>query len=138
MWLEPFMNMHCSETTTPQSTTTWRKRRELQLTPLPSNLSSGEKMEEELGVLLLGQYAGKDKGETEIKLQEAVLHTRTWKGHSNFSLESFTPSTETPTYLWKPVLSTSSTNSLTNIQELASYFMPSKTTMQDCRLPLLE
>jgi hypothetical protein len=38
---------------------------------------------------LLGQYAGKDKWEAEIKVQEAVLHTKTWKGQSNFSLESF-------------------------------------------------
>jgi hypothetical protein len=38
---------------------------------------------------LLGQYAGNDKWEAEIKIQEAVLHTRTWKGQSNFSLESF-------------------------------------------------
>jgi hypothetical protein len=38
---------------------------------------------------LHGQYAGKDKWEAEIKFQEAVLHTRTWKGQSNFSLESF-------------------------------------------------
>jgi hypothetical protein len=38
---------------------------------------------------LLGQYAGNEKWEAEIKIQEAVLHTRTWKGQSNFSLESF-------------------------------------------------
>lgn len=40
-------------------------------------------------MVLLGQYAGNDKWEAEIKIQEAVLHTRTWKGQSNFSLESF-------------------------------------------------
>jgi hypothetical protein len=39
---------------------------------------------------LLGQYAGNDMWKAEIKFQEAVLHTRTWKGQSNFSLESFT------------------------------------------------
>jgi hypothetical protein len=33
---------------------------------------------------LLGQYAGKDKWEAEIKVQEAVLHTKTWKGQSIF------------------------------------------------------
>jgi hypothetical protein len=38
---------------------------------------------------LLGQYAGNDKWEAEIKIQESVLHTRIWKGQSNFSLESF-------------------------------------------------
>jgi hypothetical protein len=38
---------------------------------------------------LLGQYAGNDKWEAEIKIQEAVLHTRTWKGQSHFSRESF-------------------------------------------------
>jgi hypothetical protein len=38
---------------------------------------------------LLGQYAGKDKWEAEIKIQEAVLRMRTWKGLSNISLESF-------------------------------------------------
>jgi hypothetical protein len=38
---------------------------------------------------LLRQYAGNDKWEAEIKIQEAVLHTRAWKGQSNFSLESF-------------------------------------------------
>jgi hypothetical protein len=39
--------------------------------------------------LALGQFAGNDKWEAEIKIQEAVLHTRTWKGQNNFSLESF-------------------------------------------------
>jgi hypothetical protein len=43
----------------------------------------------EAWLALLGQYAGNDKWEAEIKIQEAVLHTRTWKGQSNFSLESF-------------------------------------------------
>jgi hypothetical protein len=38
---------------------------------------------------LLEQYAGNDKWEAEIKIQLAVLHIRTWKGQSNFSLESF-------------------------------------------------
>ena len=35
------------------------------------------------------QYAGKDKWEAEIKRQEQLLHTREWKGQSNFSLEHF-------------------------------------------------
>ena len=38
---------------------------------------------------LVGQYAGIDKWEAEIKKQEQLLHTRVWKGQSNFSLESF-------------------------------------------------
>ena len=35
---------------------------------------------------LTSQYAGKDKWEAEIKRQEQLLHTRIWKGQSNFSL----------------------------------------------------
>ena len=38
---------------------------------------------------LTSQYAGKDKWEAEIKKQEQLLHTRVWKGQSNFSLEHF-------------------------------------------------
>ena len=38
---------------------------------------------------LVGQYAGIDKWEAEIKKQEQLLHTCVWKGQSNFSLESF-------------------------------------------------
>ena len=38
---------------------------------------------------LTSQYAGKDKWEVEIKCQEQLLHTRIWKGQSNFSLENF-------------------------------------------------
>ena len=38
---------------------------------------------------LTSQYAGKDKWEAEIKCQEQLLHTRVWKGKSNFSLENF-------------------------------------------------
>ena len=38
---------------------------------------------------LTSQYAGKDKWEAEIKKQEQLLHTRIWKGQSNFSLEHF-------------------------------------------------
>ena len=37
---------------------------------------------------LTSQYAGKDKWEAEIKCQEQLLHTRIWKGQSNFSLEN--------------------------------------------------
>ena len=35
------------------------------------------------------QYAGKDKWQAEIKKQENFIHTRVWKGNTNFSLESF-------------------------------------------------
>ena len=38
---------------------------------------------------ITGQYAGKDKWAAEIKRQEQLLHTRVWKGQSNFSLEKF-------------------------------------------------
>ena len=38
---------------------------------------------------LSSQYAGKDKWEAEIKRHEQVLHTREWKGQSNFSLDKF-------------------------------------------------
>ena len=38
---------------------------------------------------LAGQYAGWEKWEAEIKCQEQLLHTRVWKGQSNFSLENF-------------------------------------------------
>ena len=38
---------------------------------------------------LTSQYAGTEKWEAEIKCQEQLLHTRIWKGQSNFSLENF-------------------------------------------------
>ncbi len=38
---------------------------------------------------LVGQYAGQDKWEAEIRKQEQLLHTRQWKGQSNYSLEAF-------------------------------------------------
>ena len=38
---------------------------------------------------LTSPYAGKDKWEAEIKKQEQLLHTRIWKGQSNFLLEHF-------------------------------------------------
>ena len=38
---------------------------------------------------LSNQYAGKDKWEAEIKRHEQLLHTRQWKGQSNFSLDRF-------------------------------------------------
>lgn len=38
---------------------------------------------------ILGQFAGTDKWEAEIKRQEQLIHTRIWKGQSNFTLEAF-------------------------------------------------
>ena len=38
---------------------------------------------------LINQYAGTDKWEAEIKKQSTLLHTRKWKGQSNFALERF-------------------------------------------------
>ena len=38
---------------------------------------------------LSNQYAGKDKWEAEINRHEQLLHTRQWKGQSNFTLEAF-------------------------------------------------
>lgn len=38
---------------------------------------------------LIAQYAGRDKWEAEIQRQEQLLHTRKWKGQSNFTLEGF-------------------------------------------------
>ena len=38
---------------------------------------------------LTNQYAGNDKWEAEICKQDDLLHTRVWKGQSNFPLEGF-------------------------------------------------
>ena len=38
---------------------------------------------------LTKQYCGKDKWEAEIKKHEQVIHSRIWKGQSNFPLEKF-------------------------------------------------
>jgi hypothetical protein len=38
---------------------------------------------------LSNQFAGNDKWEAEIKKHEQLLHTRTWKGQTNFTLERF-------------------------------------------------
>jgi len=38
---------------------------------------------------LIAQYVGKDKWQNELDRQESFLHTRVWKGNSNFPLESF-------------------------------------------------
>lgn len=40
-------------------------------------------------IAIKSQYAGEDKWEGEIKKQEALLHSRKWRGQSNFSLEAF-------------------------------------------------
>lgn len=38
---------------------------------------------------LKAQYAGRDKWQKEINNQENFIHTRVWKGNTNFSLEGF-------------------------------------------------
>jgi hypothetical protein len=38
---------------------------------------------------LTNQYAGQDKWEHELKKQDDLLHTREWKGQSNYTLERF-------------------------------------------------
>jgi hypothetical protein len=38
---------------------------------------------------LRSQYAGQDKWEQELKKQDDLLHTRVWRGQSNFTLERF-------------------------------------------------
>ena len=38
---------------------------------------------------LMDQYAGMDKWESDTKKKYSLLHTRKWKGHSNFTLERF-------------------------------------------------
>ena len=38
---------------------------------------------------LLGQHAGRDKWEKDIKAAEEIMHTRKWKGQTAFTLESF-------------------------------------------------
>jgi len=38
---------------------------------------------------LIQQYAGEDKWRAELKHQDDLLHTRQWKGSTNFSLEKF-------------------------------------------------
>ena len=43
----------------------------------------------EAWLALVNQYAGNDKWEAEIKKQEQLLHTRKWRGQSNFLLEQF-------------------------------------------------
>ena len=37
----------------------------------------------------MDQYAGMDKWESDTKKKYSLLHTRKWKGHSNFTLERF-------------------------------------------------
>jgi hypothetical protein len=41
---------------------------------------------------LITQYAGDDKWQAELTKQGKLLHNRQWKGQSNFSLESSSPS----------------------------------------------
>ena len=84
---------------------------------------------------LTSQYAGKDKWEAEIKRQEQLLHTRIWKGQSNFSLETSFPNIEMPMSPCKPVLNLCSSNSQMNIQGLDSCSRRFNALMQDFKLP---
>ena len=69
---------------------------------------------------LTSQYAGKDKWEAEIKHQEQLLHTRIWKGQSNFSLRTSFHNIELPMSPCKPGLNMCSINSQMNITGLDS------------------
>jgi hypothetical protein len=118
---------------TPQYTTIWRKQQELQPTPLQSNLTSGERMEEEIGLLYLDSPLVTTNGRPKSRSKRQSYTTELRRVKATSRSKPLSPSTGTPTYLWNPVL----INSLTNIQGLASDLMPFKTTIQDCRLPLL-
>jgi hypothetical protein len=109
------MNTHCSETTTPPDTTTWRKRRALHLMQRPSNHFSGEKTVEELGWLYLESMQGTISGRLKLKSKRQSYTPEHGRVKVNSRSNPSSPSTGTPTCLWKPVLSTSSTNSLNNL-----------------------
>jgi hypothetical protein len=65
---------------------------------------------------LLTLFVGDDKRDAEIKKQESLLHTRVWKGQSNYGLEKNTVQPiVTPMYNYKLHLSTSNTSYPTNI-----------------------
>ena len=86
---------------------------------------------------LTSQYAGKDKWEAEIKRQEQLLHTRIWKGQSNFHLRTSFPNIEIPMSPCKPVLNMCSINSQMYIQGLDSCSRRFNALMQDFKLPCL-
>ena len=60
-------------------------------TPYAASIKPFQQNRDEEGAwkALTSQYTGKDKWEAETKKQEQLLHTRVWKGQSNFSLEHF-------------------------------------------------
>ncbi len=60
-------------------------------TPYAASIKPFQRSKDGQGTWLArtNQYAGNDKWEAEIKRQEQLLHTRVWKGQSNFSLEHF-------------------------------------------------
>ena len=60
-------------------------------TPYAASIKPFQRAKNGRGALesLRRQYAGVDKWETELKRQDDLLHTRVWKGQSNFSLEKF-------------------------------------------------
>ena len=84
---------------------------------------------------LTSQYAGKDKWEAKIKRQEQLLHTRIWKGQSNFHLRTSFPNIEMPMSPCKPALNMCSINSQMNIQGLDSCSRQFNALMQDFKLP---
>ena len=60
-------------------------------TPFASSIKPYQRAKDGRGawIAMTSQYAGKDKWEAELRKQEQVLHTRIWKGQSNFPLEGF-------------------------------------------------
>jgi len=66
-----------------------KRQLEVHLTQILSSLFQKRKDGCGTFLALLGQYADTDKWEAEIKKQSIILHTRTWKGQSNFALERF-------------------------------------------------
>ena len=78
--------MHYTEMTILWCITTWKNQ---PVVPPMQHQSSLFKEERGAWKSLTSQYAGQDKWEAEIKHQEQLLHTRVWKGQSNFSLENF-------------------------------------------------
>jgi hypothetical protein len=121
LWQGPRMSMHCSEMIMPPSIITWRKRRDLLPMQRPSNLSSGEKMGEELGWLCLDNMQEMINGRLRSRFKKRSYIPGFGKVRATSPLRPLLPSTEMPTYRWRRVLNVSNTNSQTNIQESASY-----------------
>ena len=60
-------------------------------TPYAASIKPFQRAKDGRGAMLAltSQYAGNDKWEAEIKRHEQLLHTRVWKGQSNFTLDKF-------------------------------------------------